>query len=408
MTFHIANNKPIEYRRPCGVCGNPTEWDENKGRYNLLCSNPICKEKYVAKMKEAIAKKEQLAITRITREGINAREALAQEKAELLSEIETQTGLGQFWNNEVEKTKILETQAQKRLDIAKKNLDDLKNYTEEEQIAIYGSQEAYENAVLEATLNVTNAENDLAAAARDTAAAFQAQQDKIIDTFSEISGAINDTLGSFQSIFETLAESDEKYKKYSTALAMTQILVSSAISIAKAVQAATDAGGFTGPAAPVTIPTFIAQLVAIVTAGIASAVSILKKAQSSAPAKPKFASGGLVGSHPTTRKDDTVDAKLSEGEYVIQSKVVKEFGVDFFDKLNGKKLKKLELPFRFANGGVVPSMTTVMKTDAAVNMDEMRQVFKDAVSEIQPVVSVREINNMQTRVSVKEQTATYN
>lgn len=57
MTFHVANNKPIEYRRPCRVCGNPTEWDENKGRYNLLCSNPVCKEKYVAKMKASMGDK---------------------------------------------------------------------------------------------------------------------------------------------------------------------------------------------------------------------------------------------------------------------------------------------------------------------------------------------------------------
>lgn len=368
----------------------------------------LAQETYVSNMTQEIARQEQLAITRITREGMNAREALAKEHAELLNEIETQRGLETFYYNEVEKTRILQEQAQKRLDIAKQDLEGLKNYTEQEQIAIYGTQEAYQNALLQAELEVVNGENAVAEAARNTTAAIQAQKDKMIETFSTISDSINSVLGSFQSIFDTLAESDEKYKKYSTALAMMQILVSTAISIANAIQGATAAAAATGPGAPIATPVFIAEMVAIVAGAIASAVATLKKAQSTAPAKPKFASGGLVGSHPTTRKDDTVDAKLSEGEYVIQSKVVKELGVDFFDKLNGKKLKKLELPFRFANGGVVPSMTTVMKTDAAVNMDEMRQVFKDAVSEIQPVVSVREINNMQTRVSVKEQTATYN
>jgi hypothetical protein len=275
-------------------------------------------------------------------------------------------------------------------------------------VKVVGSDTLYYDMVDANVLVVVNGENAVAEAARNTTAAIQAQKDKMIETFSTISDSINSVLGSFQSIFDTLAESDEKYKKYSTALAMMQILVSTAISIANAIQGATAAAAATGPGAPIATPVFIAEMVAIVAGAIASAVATLKKAQSTAPAKPKFASGGLVGSHPTTRKDDTVDAKLSEGEYVIQSKVVKELGVDFFDKLNGKKLKKLELPFRFANGGVVPSMTTVMKTDAAINMDEMRQVFKDAVSEIQPVVSVREINNMQTRVSVKEQTATYN
>ena len=57
MAFHVANNKPIEYRRPCRVCKQPTEWDEKKGRYNFLCSNPKCKEQYVAKMKADMGEK---------------------------------------------------------------------------------------------------------------------------------------------------------------------------------------------------------------------------------------------------------------------------------------------------------------------------------------------------------------
>lgn len=57
MTFHLANKKPIEYRRACRVCGNPTEWDEKKGRYNFLCSNPLCKEKHIAKMKSDMGEK---------------------------------------------------------------------------------------------------------------------------------------------------------------------------------------------------------------------------------------------------------------------------------------------------------------------------------------------------------------
>ena len=120
-----------------------------------------------------------------------------------------------------------------------------------------------------------------------------------------------------------MAESDEKYNKYAKALAMTQILINTATSISSAVQAAVNAGGFTGPAAPITIPTFIAELVGIVGSSIASAMSILKRAET--PSKPKFAEGGLVGNRTTTRTDDTVNARLSEGEYVIQSKVVKSY-----------------------------------------------------------------------------------
>ena len=36
---------------------------------------------------------------------------------------------------------------------------------------------------------------------------------------------------------------------------------------------------------------------------------------------------------------------------------------------------------------------------------QMKEIFKEAVSEIHPIVSVQEINDMQTRVAVKENIA---
>lgn len=56
-TYHIVNNKPLEYRRPCRVCGKPTYWDENKGRYNFLCGNPKCKDAWVKQMKDTMGDK---------------------------------------------------------------------------------------------------------------------------------------------------------------------------------------------------------------------------------------------------------------------------------------------------------------------------------------------------------------
>lgn len=392
-----------------GVDYDRTKLKEIEAQYS---SDILASETHVSQMKEQIASQEQIAITRITREGMNARQTLAQEHATLLSEIESAQGLEKYYNDEVEKTRILKEQAEQRLEIAKQNLETLKNYTEEEQMAMYDTQEAYNNAVLQAQLNVIESENEVAAAVRTTSKAIIDQQNTAIETYKTISSSINSALGSFTSLFDTLAESDEKYKNYSTAIAMTQILISSAVSIAEAVQAAVSAGGFTGPAAPVTIPVFIAELVAIVASTIASATATLKKAQSTSPAKPKFSTGGpvdtsktggMVGTHTTTRKDDTVDAKLSLGEYVIRSEVVKAFGIDFFDALNGKKLKKLEQPLRFSEGGSVPSMTTINQMTTSIDYTEMREVFKDAVSEVQPVVSVKEITNKQNRVKVKEQ-----
>ena len=372
---------------------------------------------YVSNMTQEIARQEQLAVTRITREGMNAREALAQEHATLLSEIETAKGLEAYYYNEVEKTRILQEQAQKRLEIAQQNLQTLEGYSKEEQIAIYGTQEAYQNALLQAQLDVVNGENAVAEAARNTTAAIAAQKDQMVETFKTISGSISSVLDSFQSIFDSLADSDEKYKKYSTALAMMNILVSTAVSIANAIQGATAAAAATGPGAPIATPIFIAEMVAIVAGAIASATATLKKAQSSAPAKPKFStggpvdrsvSGGMIGTKTTKRKDDTIDAKLSLGEYVIKSEIVKKYGIGFFDEINETRRRKPELPMRFAGGGTVPSLTTINQMTTAIDYSEMGEVFRDAVSDIQPVVSVQEINSMQTRVTVKEATASYN
>ena len=50
-TFHAANRKGLDYRPPCRICKNPTEWDEKKGRYDQLCKKQACHDAYVAKMK---------------------------------------------------------------------------------------------------------------------------------------------------------------------------------------------------------------------------------------------------------------------------------------------------------------------------------------------------------------------
>ena len=51
VTFHVVNRKDMSYRRPCRICKEATEWDENKGRYNFLCGSRECYEKHVEKMR---------------------------------------------------------------------------------------------------------------------------------------------------------------------------------------------------------------------------------------------------------------------------------------------------------------------------------------------------------------------
>ena len=210
-------------------------------------------------------------------------------------------------------------------------------------------------------------------------------------------------------MFNTLAESDEKYEGWALAMAELQILISTAISIAQAIQGAITAAAQTGIMAPFTTPVFIAEMVGIVVGAIASATTTLLKAKQSKQSAPKFAEGGLVGNKTTRRKDDTVNAKLSLGEYVIPSEVVSDLGVDYFDKIIGKKHKKLpkignfETP-SFATGGLVnvPNTQSVAQ-NMTFDYDMLREVVADAIANIPaPVVSVKEITNTQNRVKVKE------
>lgn len=226
-----------------------------------------------------------------------------------------------------------------------------------------------------------------------------AEIDSWSSTFNSVADAAGALGGAFGELFNTLAEDNEEMQKYANAMALVNIMVNMAQGIATAVAKGMEMGW---PAAIAVIPLGIAAVVS----GIASAIAIFKKQK--VKSAPKFAEGGLVGNRTTTKTDDKIHAKLSEGEYVIKSRVVKALGVDFFDALNGKKRNKLEIPMRFASGGVVPSLSTISSIDSQISYSDMGEAIREAVADVHPVVSVQEINSVQTRVTVKEQTASYN
>ena len=338
----------------------------------------------------------------------------AQRKhAEILRQIELGQNYDAYGRNEMAKTQIMLEQSQERLRIAREEAqrmaDERTKYTDEELSAMYGSVDEYNNLVAESELKVVEAENAVQQAIKDVNDALMAEKIQHLQTAASVMSSVNDILGSFQGLFETLAESDEKYSDFATAMALMQILVSTAVSIATAVQSAMVAASQTGLAAPFTAPAFIAEMIAIVVGAMASATTTLLKAKQAKQSAPKFSQGGLVGNKTTRRKDDTVDAKLSLGEYVIPSEVVKEKGVGFFDELIGRKNRvSFTLPhLKFADGGLVAALSTpnFQTNQMEFDYDAMKEVFSEAVSEIQPVVSVKEIASVQRRVEVKERLA---
>ena len=228
----------------------------------------------------------------------------------------------------------------------------------------------------------------------------------MIDTANAVMGAMNDVVGSVGDLFNTLAESDEKYEGWALAMAEMQILISTAISIAQAIQGAITAAAQTGVAAPFTAPAFIAEMVAIVVGAITSATTTLLKAKNKKESAPKFATGGEI-KHGQSGVDK-VPIMATKGEYVIKKEVVDDLGVEFFDYINfgkkGKKLPKMFDGFHFASGGAVqvPNIQIAQIAANAFDYDTMKEVMAEAVSEVQPVVSVKEITNTQNRVRTKE------
>lgn len=389
---------------------------------------------------------------------------LSRKHAEILRQIELSGSYDEYGRNELEKTRIMQEQAEERLKIAQEEYARMaaerEKYTDDELVAIYGSLEAYNNALAESQLKVIQGENDVKDAIKDVSIAAANQKSRMIETANTIMESLNGILGSFQSLFETMAESDEKYADYATAMAMMQILVSTAISIANAIQGATAAGAATGIAAPFTTPAFITEMVAIVAGAVANAVGILNQARQQKASKPKFSEGGLVGKRTTRKKDDKIDAKLTEGEYVISAPVVDKLGVKFFDWINGKKksdprsavtvsnvtdnsVKNIDarvsegeyviqapavetvgvkfldwINFQghrpisgyrrsFASGGQVTASAGAIPRDAirqteTIGYEDMRAAMAEAVSEVTVVADVREITRVQNRIQAKQ------
>ena len=346
------------------------------------------------------------------RQSANDKEwSLQQKHNELMQELEKAKSfatvsdyeLDLFRKKELEKTKILQEEAERRLEVAKNEqqriADQRAQYTDQELAALYGSIEEFNNKFLEAELKVAEAENAVAQSIQKVADVSKGTKIAMVDFTGKVLGSIGQMTSAFSSLFNTMAEGDEDMQKYANALALTDIMVSMAQGIAAAVAEGMKMGW---PAAAIMIPVGIATVVS----GIASAIALFKK-NDNVKSAPKFAGGGLVGNKTTRRKDDTVDAKLTLGEYVIPAPVVDDLGVDFFDKLTKSKAKDIRSgSLRFAEGGIVkPKLPEVSAMTDTFDWDMMREVMADAVSEIQPVVSVKEITNKQNRVRVKESIA---
>lgn len=189
-----------------------------------------------------------------------------------------------------------------------------------------------------------------------------------MDSIAMLGSSTSSLMGAMGDLFSVLAEDNEDFQKYANAMALVQMATQMAVGIATA----------TAQAMTIPFPGNIAAAItgaATVVSAITTAITQIKK--NKVKKAPKFADGGLVGNRITNRTDDTIPAMLSEGEYVIRSSAVKAIGVDRLNQIN--------------LSGMIPKQEPI-------DYDRLAE----AVSQINMSVSVKEINDVQNRIKVKE------
>lgn len=379
-----------------------------KGQKQLNELLTLLENEYQQKRADIIKKGEENK-TKIVKEA----EKLRNEAQTIEDKIAYDENLRKFKDNEIEKSKIVQKELEKRLKDAEAEEERLDYLSTADIVKEFGSMEAYELARAKAHQTRMNAEweyqdaiqttnNLIIKEQQDAHNATIKKQQEIVEGYINIANAASSVIGSVHDLFNAIVGDQAEATEFQKALAMVQIIIDTAVATVAAISGATKAGASFGVLAPAMIPAFIAELVGIVSSAIASSITVFKKAKT--PSTPKFATGGLVGNKTTTKTDDTIDAKLSEGEFVIRSKVVKALGVDFFNKINGGSGDKTN---RFATGGLVPSISTISAVDNQINYEQMRNLMMDAVENIHPVVSVKEVTNMQQKVQIKENISKY-
>lgn len=178
------------------------------------------------------------------------------------------------------------------LEAAQANYDRLKNMDAETRAAMFGSEEAYKNAVLQAEAQIMDARTN-------NEEALKAQATEVAQTMQAVTGAMS-------SMFEAAAGDSEAYEKFKKAMAIADAVISLAQTIAAATSAST-AGD------PYTMAIRIAANVAAVTAQFAAVIKAIKAA--TIPSAPKFAEGGVVPG--TSYTGDRVLIRANSGERVL-------------------------------------------------------------------------------------------
>ncbi len=189
--------------------------------------------------------------------------------------------------------------------------------------------------------------------------------------------AFANVAGSVSGMLQTFAEENRQLGKLSKVLALAQIAIETGVATAKGVSSAMSVGFPQNLVA-------VATTIATVMANMSSAISTVKSA--------KFATGGLV-SGPGSGTSDSISARLSNGESVINARSTSMFGplLSSLNQAGGG------VAFNPATGGqrdgyefLASAVAAGMKTvNLHVGVDEITKV-QDRVKKINDVSTIKQ------------------
>lgn len=257
------------------------------------------------------------------------------------------------------------------LELRQQYYDSLVNMDAEAKAQMFASEEQWRQACIEAGNAVIKSDRAVMDE-KDRLAKLTKQQ-----AMTQVA-AVGDIAGQISTLLGEVAGDNEQAVAFQKVATIAQIAINTALGIANAVAAG---AGVPFPANLAAIASGIAAVVS----GIVSAKQALSQAQD--VKAPEFATGGLV-TGPGTGTSDDIPAMLSNGESVMTARATDMFA-PLLSTLNQ------------AGGGVPIAMN-----DAASAMDGrdyIASMLEQSLAAMpNPVVSVEEINTVQSRVTALE------
>lgn len=258
------------------------------------------------------------------------------------------------------------------LELRQQYYDSLVNMDAEAKAQMFTSEEQWRQACIEAGNAVIKSDRAVMDEKDRLAKLTKQQAMTQVAAVGEIAGQISTLLGE-------VAGDNEQAVAFQKVATIAQIAINTALGIANAVAQGAAAGPFPANLAA------IASGIAAVVSGIVAAKQALSQAQD--VKAPEFATGGLV-TGPGTGTSDDIPAMLSNGESVMTARATDMFA-PLLSTLNQ------------AGGGVPIAMNDA--SSAMDGRDYIASMLEQSLAAMpNPVVSVEEINTVQSRVTALE------